>query len=153
MATYPLKPKNPGHRKDYPNGYKRDWSKRRRHSRVDFNKMTTEETQMHFEEIRATTVAPTQQAEMLEGKALRKALEPMETFSIDTSEKKLMTILTREIDHLMKASYVRKLDKDEASALASYIRLTKEFRKVEAETIEGMSDEELEAIAAQNSGK
>lgn len=47
---------------------------------------------------------------------------------LDKLNKRLLTILWREVEALMATSYSRKLDQAESSALINYLKLQKELR-------------------------
>jgi hypothetical protein len=76
-----------------------------------------------------------------------RAQRAIKRVNLDKAHRKLRTILGRQIDKLMEASYKTLLTKDELANLALCQKLLIEFRKAELEELEAMSDEELEKIA------
>lgn len=67
--------------------------------------------------------------------------------NFEQAHKKLVTILGRQINKLMDASYKALLTKDELANLALCQKLLVEFRKREEGELEELTDEELEELA------
>lgn len=72
----------------------------------------------------------------------------LKNIKLDKLYKQLLNVVHRETMQLLKVSRVGKLSPPEVVALNTYVRLVKELRKVEARDDGGVSDEELERIAA-----
>jgi hypothetical protein len=67
--------------------------------------------------------------------------------SLDTLQKRLVTVLVREVESLMDLSYTTKLSKADSSDLVNYLKLLKDLKHQETTILSSMSDEELEALA------
>jgi len=63
--------------------------------------------------------------------------------------KRLLNVLSRDVVHLLEASYKGKLDRDDQQALTNYLKLMKDLQKQEEDALENMSDEELAKLAKQ----
>ena len=61
-------------------------------------------------------------------------------------QKRLLTILDREIAQLMRLSYKAKLNKDDSASLTNYLRLVKELRKADEVDVGAMTDAQLEKL-------
>lgn len=59
-----------------------------------------------------------------------------------------MNVLHRETAQLLTVSRKRMLSPSQSARLNSYARLVKELRKDESKELDGLSDEELERVAA-----
>lgn len=68
--------------------------------------------------------------------------------NIDRLDKKLMNILDREVNNLLKLSGVTSLEKDDANNLINYLKLIKNLKKESYIEEETLTDEELEKIAS-----
>ena len=66
--------------------------------------------------------------------------------------KKLMNVLSRDTDHLMRASFEGKLKEAEASDLRGYLKLIKDLMKQEEDEQGVIPDKELEKIAQSGKG-
>lgn len=73
--------------------------------------------------------------------------EPLDSTDITGMLSRTVEILSREITNLNQESCTRKLSKDSATALVSYIKLLNELQTKEKELAEESTDEELESIA------
>lgn len=87
-----------------------------------------------------------EKAALSEQTAAFNSIDINEDTDIATLLDKTLEILKREIKHLMIDSSVGKLNKDSSTALVSYLKLLKELRESELEVLDGMSDDELQAI-------
>ena len=74
-------------------------------------------------------------------------------FNLHKSHQKIMTILDREINHLMMDSIKGKLSKDASASLVNYMKVLADLKKIEAEALEEMSDEQLAKIAGEKDDK
>jgi hypothetical protein len=70
--------------------------------------------------------------------------------SLDKVHKKLMVVLERDTNHLLRKSLVEKLSRDESGALNNYLKLIKELRGIEKEKESELSEADLAEIAKQN---
>lgn len=66
---------------------------------------------------------------------------------LDKIQHQLSVVLKREVLRLLDESYVEKLSELSAKNLVTYLKLLKDLREAEAESFEGMTDEELEKLA------
>lgn len=64
--------------------------------------------------------------------------------------KKLMNVLSRDTDHLMKASFEGKLKESEASDLRGYLKLIRELIKQDVEDSGQITDADLRQKAAED---
>lgn len=65
---------------------------------------------------------------------------------LDKLQIQSMTILTREIGHLMDKSFDEKLDANNSKVLVDYIKLINELKKSRDKELEEMTDEQLLAL-------
>lgn len=68
--------------------------------------------------------------------------------NIERLAKKLMNVLDREVNSLLKLSATTGLEKDDANNLVNYLKLVKNLQKESYLEEENLTDEELEKIAA-----
>lgn len=66
---------------------------------------------------------------------------------IDKVHKKLMTVLDRQADHLLRKSVAEILSRDDMTGLTSSLKLIKELRNIEKEKKAELTDKELEEIS------
>jgi hypothetical protein len=79
---------------------------------------------------------------------VRKSAAPksLKKVDLERANKQVLTILGRQIDQLMEASYKELLDKDQLANLSVCHKLLSEFRRQEEEDLATLSDEELEKL-------
>lgn len=68
--------------------------------------------------------------------------------NLERSEKKLLNILDRQINLLLAISKTNLFNKDEAGALVNYLKVLKQFTKDSTESIDSLTDEQLEKLAS-----
>ena len=66
---------------------------------------------------------------------------------IEKVHKSLLNVLARDTAALLEASHLRKLNKEEATALTQYLKLIREIKKADDDELDTLSDEELEKLA------
>jgi hypothetical protein len=73
--------------------------------------------------------------------------------NLDKIQLQFLVVLKREANRLLDLSHAEKLSDECSKTLVNYLKLLKDIRKSEAEDLESMTDEELEAMAAKNTKK
>jgi hypothetical protein len=106
--------------------------------RNKFVDMSDEEIQAHFASLR-------------DGRKSRKGLSLKQNISMDEIHEKLLNVLARDVDQLLHASAIKKLEAGDSQTLTNYLKLIKDLKKLEAENLENISDEDLEKIANERS--
>lgn len=78
----------------------------------------------------------------------RTAKDAMRAVAVDLDKlnKRLLTILSRDISQLMVKSKKSSLGKDESQSLVAYLKLVRSLKKEELDELEEMSAEELEKV-------
>jgi hypothetical protein len=75
----------------------------------------------------------------------------LKKINLNDIQKKLMNILARDTNHLLKLSEPDKLTKDDSLSLVNYLRLLKQLQKDTADDLDNMTDAELEKLANKKS--
>lgn len=74
-----------------------------------------------------------------------RAKRSLKAVDLEQLEKKLLTVLEREVHHLLDLSLALKLEKEDALSLGNYLKLLKTLKKTD--DIDNLSDAELQKIA------
>lgn len=88
--------------------------------------------------------------DLIKKKPQKKRRIRLKKVDLDNLNKKLLNVLSREINHLMQLSFNHKLEKDDADALAKYVKLLKELQKDSTESNDNLTDEQLEKLASKS---
>lgn len=70
--------------------------------------------------------------------------------NVDRLDKKLMNILDREVNKLLKLSALSGLEKDDANNLINYLKLVKNLKRETEQLENNLTDAELEQIASKS---
>jgi hypothetical protein len=79
----------------------------------------------------------------------RRSQAPRRLRSVDLSvlSKQCRTILAREVERLLDASFVEKLSKDDTASLMAYMKFLPDLKKQETAELDALTDDQLAAIA------
>lgn len=77
----------------------------------------------------------------------KKITRYLRVIDINTVHKKLLNVLSRDINFLLESSYHGPLTPTEASSLVDYLKLVKTLKEIDKDNNENLTNEQLEAIA------
>lgn len=93
-------------------------------------------------------------AKIIDGKVQRTAPEPEQIAFVEKDTDKMLfkarSILARELQRLESTSEAGGLGKDDSQILISYCKELREWKKEEKETLEELTEEQLQAIVSGN---